>query len=901
LTPRWQNDQNDRTSVEKAFADLTSRTDLPKRVQGALQGILDICTEHISGWLGTVLDDLERELFALAERSTNNEAQQTYFDSSRDLKLRRADLIQRFLAAIEDCIVRFDKHETTTASEQAQPSSTRAELRIMTSSDLEELLALQEMTSKSVAREVDELLALGQRFGVLAGTPELDFESLPVGPAMLARALRHATQCLDIPVEHRVLLYRTFDRKATIAAGSFYQSLNVYFRDQRILENIRLQTAEEKFAAALRANAGSVEKESATQPDQNSSPSPDSKSAEARTPAAPTQSREALLDTLAAIDAADTVARRSWGLGGWSSPAHAPGASAYTQDPEPFSAIRAILQHRRHAQGVGPAGRANGRAASADDMQKVLRTMHGTFSEPAPAGTLRRSRDIKRELLAQLRQAMPDGGPSRLTDEDSDAIDLMSMLFDTISANPRSGRRTKALLAKLHMPLLRVPLSDKTFFSSRTHPARQLLDAIAEIGMDWLDDPSGESDSASTEKLDQLTDRVAREFDGDFGLIEEVLRELTAHLRTLVRKAEASERRHVTSAQGREKLLAARTLAAEEIVRCLARSEASPAMRTLLEQSWADVIALSVLRNGIDSAAYQNVVSVAERLAGISGDEVTLDSPLRKDLAQGLNQIGFHQDEIDKVLARVLATPDISNAEAPRVDLSELLKGRARFGDAGTNFAKDESGRRSAWASTAPASAAPVEGDADVRQYWASDVSARDIEPDSVEIDSDEVPSGDRTKVSDPARSTVGPDDDVDSRAEAVETSQLALPLEGATTDMNRGSKRGALSAEELNTLALLRTIPFGTWFEFRIERGKRVRRRLSWYSPMTGRCLFVNQRGAQADECTMEQLASDLVCKRVVVVKGESESIVDRAYRAIVDSLKSITGFGAEVESVPV
>ena len=92
--------------------------------------------------------------------------------------------------------------------------------------------------------------------------------------------------------------------------------------------------------------------------------------------------------------------------------------------------------------------------------------------------------------------------------------------------------------------------------------------------------------------------------------------------------------------------------------------------------------------------------------------------------------------------------------------------------------------------------------------------------------------------------------------------------------------------------LTQLKTLPFGTWFEITQAGQKQsVRRKLSWFSTLTGRCLFVNQRGARSHETSLEQLARDLHEQRAKVYEAPQENLIDRAWNAIVRKLKSFTG----------
>jgi hypothetical protein len=101
-----------------------------------------------------------------------------------------------------------------------------------------------------------------------------------------------------------------------------------------------------------------------------------------------------------------------------------------------------------------------------------------------------------------------------------------------------------------------------------------------------------------------------------------------------------------------------------------------------------------------------------------------------------------------------------------------------------------------------------------------------------------------------------------------------------------------------MQILDRLKTLPFGTWFEFTTnQQGATVRRKLAWFSTLTGRCLFVNQRGARTDEKTMEQLARDMARKQVRIWTEQSGSLIDRAWKAIMGSLKQFSGAEAAAQ----
>jgi hypothetical protein len=806
---------------EEALITLSSRTDLSPRVRNLLEGVLSLCSSGLERALVATLNELEMQLFKLAEQGRSNEQQQRCFETLREIKRGRADVAPRYMLAIEDALAKFDRPRTQNAevAEKRRPGgAVKEELSLITTSDLEESLALQEFAAKTDIRQAQALFALGHRFGVLAGAPTFDAEHLPIGPAHLAQALRRAAACLGITADHRVLLYRTFDRMTMAPIGAFYEAVNTYLIDQRILRHLRAQAPRVKGShssdhAGQDVAGATAETESPAQPGYPAAPNQPAGAFRGghapqqhamRGPSAPphqtTQQHPSQY-------ASHPSTPRAGEVPNWSgAPAHS--APADERDSELFTTLRELLAGRRHALGVATAAVTDGYVPSGDDVQSVLGALQSKPISPMMMGgkVVQRSvGHLKQDLLAHLRQLAPDGHAPQLAAEDSDTIDLVGMLFDYITKNVRPDGSTQSLMTKLQVPLLRVALRDKSFFTRRTHPARQLLNAIAETGTHWLDDSEGPADRALVDKMQVVVDRVTQEFDGNLGVMEEMLTGLSQHMHTLARKAEVTERRHVDAARGREKLAVARQRASDAIGARITAARPGKLVRTILEQAWTDVLALTLLRQGENSDTYKKRLAVADQLlAASSGRDGSTKPPLalREEIETGLDQVGYHKDDIQAVIKRLFVPEQAANEENPNsnTEIAIKLKSKARLGDDGSE-----------------AQPSPTVGK-----------HKSDIKPDS----------------------------------------------------------------EQGKMLDRLKTLPFGTWFDFRTnQQGDKVRRKLAWFSTLTGRCLFVNQRGVRTDEKTLEQLALDIINGQASIIEPEEESLVDRAWKAIVASLKQLVG----------
>src|SRR5262249_46916356 len=99
---------------------------------------------------------------------------------------------------------------------------------------------------KSEIRNSQALYALSHRLGVIAGGPAATNEMLALGPVKLVDAFREALRAIDLGVEARVLAYRQFDRVALLPIPIFYQTLNTWLAEQRVLPNLQWQAVGSK-------------------------------------------------------------------------------------------------------------------------------------------------------------------------------------------------------------------------------------------------------------------------------------------------------------------------------------------------------------------------------------------------------------------------------------------------------------------------------------------------------------------------------------------------------------------------------------------------------------------------------------------------------------------------------
>src|SRR5690606_31992383 len=315
--------------------------------------------------------------------------------------------------------------------------------------------------------------------------------------------------------------------------------------------------------------------------------------------------------------------------------------------------LQQLLHSRRELLGkLRPARRAAAAAViSSDEVHKALG--HLQAQPLSVAGSPQTLADVKQTLLAQARQR--GGVHAELSPRDNDTFELLGMLFSNLDEEIRAEAPAAALVKRLQVPLLRVALQDSAFFVRSRHPARQLLNTVAESAAKWLDD--ADFDPNFLAPLQAAVSQVVDRYHGDIDVFSASNEQLQTHLQAQVRKAELLEKRHTEAARGEEKLEVAKLRAAEVMAEVVGDQRLPRFSRALLNQAWADVLTLTLLRQGEGSEAWTRQVDATRRITeACTRDDAERDPELVAHIESALAQVGYHGDEASVIAQRLTSS-----------------------------------------------------------------------------------------------------------------------------------------------------------------------------------------------------------------------------------------------------
>jgi hypothetical protein len=599
----------------------------PARAQRLLESSYALCVEGLQEPLHCCLSDFEQKLFKQAESAKLPKQQQDFLISRLRVLHDRVAFEERFLLELAGAFNEIDK----AAIKPEAPAGTRSRLslQLLDQTEQEMVMSIERLGARGEMRHNSVLYELGYRLAVLIGAPPLDGRSLPVGPYALTRAIHAASLVLELPLEHYLLLMQSFEEQVIQALAPVYDAVNAMLREDGILPELR------------------------------SIPVP--RQVNTRPGAAPPEPAVAPAEKL-----------RQAGVSG-----AAPGDSI-----EVLESLRELLTQRRTTGAAH--GQVPGRAASADELQVALGALqqHLVKVTDQASRELRSAQRLRDELLTQLNLGKPAGAPqTQLSVEQGDTVDLVAMLFEQLGQQLHgSGENAHALLGNMQLPVTRIAVAEPEFLEKRDHPARKLLDTVTAAAHDWLDGSDDESGRPLAAKLDQLVARAHKE-PPTAGLYTALLADIEHHLALLTRKAQTAESRHLEAAKGRERLDQARQRASEYMAERFAQAPPRGLLRALLDRAWSDVLALTLLRHGEYSGAFEAQLAITDQLLGRL--PIRDVEQLQVDVEVGLQQIGMHAEEAVQVARRLLGLDDPdANIDLPSTtDLALRLKQHQRLGE----------------------------------------------------------------------------------------------------------------------------------------------------------------------------------------------------------------------------
>ncbi len=544
----------------------------PGRVLDALQ---KIALTELKPALDTALGNVDDYLFDRSEKSYDDKDMTVL----RELRRERNKISQRFDKGVHAAFQAL--RELYFIPEQAQ------DLALVEEEALEELLAREQLADSQSRLHAPALEVLGKRVAFLLGRDALEPADNPLNPHSIANRLLRAMEGTELGSSVRIVLFKLFERELATSLVAMYDRANSMLSTAGILPN--LQAAARTQPAKSSGDAGAVNKAGA----------------HAESPPAPTPAdyAQAMMHPPSPVDQ-QMFANILGMLQGWR------GATA----PAPDQA--------------DPKSNVPVQKLASQDLLSVLSLLQRDKPEQAarvprnPEQSL--AHQLRKDVITGARKLGVSGDNLHLDGLDEDAVDLVALLFDVLLDGPQYDTDIRSKMGRMLVPFVKVAVQDRRMFLFKEHPARRLLNTVAEA----CEGNHGEApqERELLGRVDHTIDRLVAEFNEDVAIFETLEQELRSYMAQHRKRFELAEKRTAEAQRGRERLEHARSATNALLAKQRGERELPAVMDEFLGRYASHHLIQVMLRDGYGSQRHEEAMLAVGDLL-LAFDHADLHTP----------------------------------------------------------------------------------------------------------------------------------------------------------------------------------------------------------------------------------------------------------------------------------
>lgn len=527
------------------------------RLPVALIQLRDKAAQQLKQAMQALFDNADDTLFEMADRASSNSEQNAFFEAMRDVRLKRKMIERGFLQRVFESFATLNQYEIG-AAPLLDTVSTDA-LSLVHNDTLEENVALDTMVSRVMHRDGLALGHLTTRLNAVI-SKKLEDKTNPLGPRLLCEQFLAACEGLGVEIRVKLIILKLFEKHVLGDLDQLYADANQQLVEAGVLPELKSAPPARRQPGRSPSTAARTSREDG---------------AESRGAAAAGYADEGVQEVFGALQELLSQVRGS-----------------------------AVLPRREVPADAVP--------ISSNDLMRLLSHLQQHF--PVGAQQVSDDYDLRNQLEGLLTRVSAKSGKARVVGEvDEDVINLVAMLFEFILDDRTLPDSLKALIGRLQIPMLKVAVLDKTFFSRGSHPARRLLNEIASAALGW-NAQGDEQRDALYQRIEQVVQRLLNDFTDDPAIFSDVLAEFIAFTGDEKRRSELLEQRTRDAEEGRAKAELARQQVEQALNSRLLGKVLPEVVVRLLQEGWSKVLQLTCLKHGAESAEWVSALSVMDDL-----------------------------------------------------------------------------------------------------------------------------------------------------------------------------------------------------------------------------------------------------------------------------------------------
>ena len=243
---------------------------------------------------------------------------------------------------------------------------------------------------------------------------------------------------------------------------------------------------------------------------------------------------------------------------------------------------------------------------------------------------------IKKAVLSSIGEAEGGAVTKSVHQVSEKTIDFIKLIFDGIIEEDSITDEIKTLLLSLQIPVIKAAMLDAEFFVDDQHPARQLLDKIAEAGVGVTE----HTDPVYID-IEKIVRKLLNDYNEDVVAFSLALEELNALTEEIYRKARVTE----LASQKAVKMAHAKNVVLQEIRKVTLGKELPLGVRTLVLKIWPSMMFNHYLKQGKGNDEWVELLMILQKI---------IESVQPISSLQALEELGLtHQDIIEATRSKL--------------------------------------------------------------------------------------------------------------------------------------------------------------------------------------------------------------------------------------------------------
>lgn len=581
----------------------------------------------LSSRLNNMFDQVDDTFFDLADRADNNRQQTMYFDAMRLIRMERKNIEHNFFGVLTQSFQQLGQYQ-----DPELPSQEPEGLEVVENEQLEEIIALDTMVFRVSELCKPELEALNTRLSSMVPA-SVTLKNNPVGPEVICESFNEAVAHLELKLPVKLVLFKLFDRQVMASLKDFLVEGNKRLSDMGVLPDL------EQLRKA-RAEPRQQEKPPAPPPEQTSV------AGAAHSSSSPASS------TTPASASEEAVGRPGPDSRATDSSRQAVTSQAKKRRQDDGQRYGQLLSQLKNLLHWGPSGTSGSDASmhqriEGDELVSMVGNLQQDWSNAVSTEA-----DDSEGLLQLIDGHLERQGEGRLDGTERGLVDLLDRLFVRVNHQTIACAQLAAELRKLELPILQLALKDSTFFDREKHPARRLLNEIAEASIGY------------TEKVDVDEDPVARAISGvaaelagqppgDHAALTQLLLNFIDLVEKERRRVAVLEQRLMEEATATEKVNHAHQAVVRVLMERVKGKTLPRFVVSFAEDAWCKVLFLNHLRSGQDSEEWHGSIRVLDRLLELVAQGQTdagVVAPVLTTIKESLENVSYDAYDMGRLL-----------------------------------------------------------------------------------------------------------------------------------------------------------------------------------------------------------------------------------------------------------